>query len=198
MSSHQVPQLQRAVVEDEAGRPVLAHDVPVPVLRPETILVETTAVAINPSDYKVGANRPAPRAVVGMDFAGRVLQMDAAAARLRPDLAVGDRVCGFVHGSNPAGPDNGSFAERLRAHARLVHRVPDGGMSDAEAAALGVSTATAGLALWRSLGLPASPEAPAAPAAPGSPGSRARAAACVLVYGASTASGTMALQLLKL
>lgn len=188
MSSHPVPQFQRAVVEDDAGRPVLAHDAPVPQLRPNTLLVMTTAVAINPSDYKVGANRPAPRAIVGMDFAGKILQIDAAAAKLRPDLAIGDRVCGFVHGSNPADPENGSFAEYLRAHAQLVYRVPDG-MSDADAATMGVSTATAALALWHSLRLPASPVAPVAP--------EKRGKAYVLVYGASTASGTMALQLLR-
>lgn len=188
MASHPVPQFQRAVLEDEAGQPVLAHDAPVPRLRPKTLLVKTTAVAINPSDYKVGANRPALRATVGMDFVGKILQMDAAAAELRPDLAIGDRVCGFVHGSNSMDPENGSFAEYLRAHAQLVYRVPDG-MSDGEAATMGVATATAALALWHSLELPASPEAPMAP--------ELRAQAYVLVYGASTASGTMALQLLK-
>lgn len=190
LPNHPVPQVQRAVVEDDAGQPVLAQDAPVPKLLPKTLLVKTLAVAINPSDYKVGANRPAPRAIVGMDFVGRILQIDDEAARLRPDLSVGDRVCGFVHGSNPADPANGSFAEYLRAHAQLVYRVPDG-MSDGDAATMGVATGTAALALWHSLGLPASPDAPV-----GAPGARTKA--YVLVYGASTASGTMALQLLKL
>lgn len=116
--------------------------------------------------------------------------MDDEAARLRPDLAVGDRVCGFVHGSSPAHPDNSSFAEYLRAHALLVYRVPDS-MADGEAATMGVTTATAALALWHALGLPASPEVPLE--APDS----ARTPTHVLVYGASTASGTMLLQLLK-
>lgn len=191
MSPHLIPSFQRAVVEDAAGQPVLAHDAPVPELRPRTLLVKTTAVAINPSDYKVGANWPVPRAIVGMDFAGTIVQMDDEAARLRPDLAVGHRVCGFVHGSNPAHPDNGSFAEYLRAHAQLVYRVPDS-MPDGEAATMGVATATAALALWHALGLLASPEAPleVAPDHTSTP-------THVLVYGASTASGTMLLQLLK-
>lgn len=168
---------------------MLADDAPVPRLLPKTLLVKTTAVAINPCDYKIGANCPAPRAILGMDFVGKVVQMDPGAAELRPDLAVGDRVCGWIHGSNPEEPENGSFAEYLRARAQLVYRVPEC-MSDREAAAMGVSTSTAALALWHSLGLPASPEAPLNP--------EARTPTYVLVYGASTASGTMALQLLKL
>lgn len=188
MSPNLIPQVQRAVVEDEAGQPIFAHDALVPRLQPKTLLVKTTAVAINPSDYKIGTNCPAPGAIMGMDFVGKIVQMDAEAAELRPDLAVGDRVCGFVPGSNPAHPDNGSFAEYLRAHAELVYRVPDG-MGDGEAATMGVATATAALALWHSLALPATPEAPL--------DSEARAPVHVLVYGASTASGTMILQLLR-
>lgn len=185
-----IPQSQRAVVEDAAGQPVLAHDAPVPRLLPKTLLIKTTAVAINPSDYKIGANCPTPRAIVGMDFVGKILHMDAEAAQLRPDLAVGDKVCGFIPGSNPLHPDNGSFADYLRAHAQLVYRVPKN-MSDGEAASMGVAIATAVLALWHSLKLSGSPASPLTPAnAPG--------LSHVLVYGASTASGTMILQLLKL
>ncbi|KAJ4395787.1 hypothetical protein N0V93_000001 [Gnomoniopsis smithogilvyi] len=189
MTQYLIPQFQRALVEDAAGQPVFVHDAPVPRLRPRTLLVKTTAVAINPSDYKIGANCPTPRAILGMDFVGKILQMDAEAVELRPDLAVGDKVCGFVHGSNPADPNNGSFAEYLRAHAQLVYRVPED-MKDGAAATMGVSTATAVLALWHALKLPASPEAPLTP--------NVFAPNYVLVYGASTASGTMILQLLKL
>ncbi|KAI9696851.1 MAG: putative secondary metabolism biosynthetic enzyme [Bogoriella megaspora] len=181
-------QFQAAVVEDSTGQPVLAHSAAVPKLRPGTLLIKTTAVAINPSDYKIGSNSPAPGAIVGMDFAGKIVQMDVEAKELRPDLALGDTVCGFVHGSNPTEPDNGSFAEYLRAHSQLVFRVPSG-MEAGEAATMGVALATAALSLWNSLKLPASPSAPLAPTS---------APVYVLVYGASTASGTMLLQLLKL
>lgn len=185
-----IPLIQRAVVEDAAGQPVLAHDAPVPRLQPKTLLIKTVAVAINPSDYKIGANCPTPRAIMGMDFVGKILQMDAEAVQLRPDLAVGDKVCGFIPGSNPLHPDNGSFAQYLRAHAQLVYRVPEG-MLDVEAASMGVATATAALALWHSLKLPASPASPLT-------STDACGLEYVLVYGASTASGTMILQLLKL
>ncbi|RYP43820.1 hypothetical protein DL768_009653 [Monosporascus sp. mg162] len=89
-----------------------------------------------------------PGALIGMDFAGEVIRMDPEAAELRPDLKIGDMVCGVIHGSNPAGPDNGAFTEFLRAPAGLAMKI-----------------------------------------LPGLP---------VLVYGGSTSTGTMALQLLKL
>jgi NADPH:quinone reductase-like Zn-dependent oxidoreductase len=61
-------------------------------------------------------------------------------------------------------------------------------MSWAEAATLGTGIGTMGLALFHNLQVPGYPTSPAAPSA----------AKNVLVYGGSTASGTLALQLLKL
>lgn len=103
MSTYAIRQSQRAVVGDVASQPVLTNDAPVPQLRPKTLLVRTTALAINPSDYKMGANRPTPRAIMGMDFVGKIVQTDAEAVKLRPDLAVGDRVCGFCPRLQPGG-----------------------------------------------------------------------------------------------
>ncbi|RYP18284.1 hypothetical protein DL765_004004 [Monosporascus sp. GIB2] len=179
-----VPKLQRAVVQDATGVPVLSRDVPIPLLGTNDILVKTVAVALNPSDYKMGQNFPTPRAVIGMDFAGEVIRMDPEAAELRPDLKIGDMVCGVIHGSNPAGPDNGAFSEFLRAPAGLVMKIPPG-VKVEDAASLGVAVATACL-IWESLGLTATPDAPTLKQVP------------VLVYGGSTSTGTMALQLLKL
>ncbi|KAF2797427.1 zinc-binding dehydrogenase [Melanomma pulvis-pyrius CBS 109.77] len=183
-----LPHSQRALVQDSAGQPVLAHDVTVPELRPKTLLVKTIAVSVNPCDYKMGTNFPTQGAIIGSDFVGKIVRIGPEVAELRPDLSIGDTVCGYIHGSNPAEPGNGAFAEYLRAHAQLVYKVPDG-MQLREAAALGVGLLTAALSLWDALRLPASPEKPLASASP---------PVYVLVYGASTASGTMALQLLKL
>jgi NADPH:quinone reductase-like Zn-dependent oxidoreductase len=61
-------------------------------------------------------------------------------------------------------------------------------MSWAEAATLGTGMGTMGLALFHNLCVPGYPTSPAPPSA----------AKTVLVYGGSTASGTLALQLLKL
>lgn len=182
-----LPEHQRAIVEDEAGQPVLANNVALPALLPKTLLVKTTAVAINPFDYKMPKNFPSAGATIGIDFVGRIVRVDAEAASLRPDLAVGDTVCGFIHGSNPAAPDSGAFAEYVRAPAQLVYKVP-AAMKVEEAATYGCALASMCLALWKSLELPASPSQPLSSESP----------AYVLVYGGSTATGTMALQLLKL
>lgn len=182
-----LPDHQRAIVEDDAGQPVLANNVALPALLPKSLLVKTKAVAINPFDHKMPKNFPSAGATIGIDFVGRIVRIDAEAAALRPDLAVGDTVCGFVHGSNPAAPDGGAFAEYVRAPAQLVYKVP-AGMKVEEAATYGCALASMCLALWQSLDFTASPTQPLAADSP----------TYVLVYGGSTATGTMALQLLKL
>ncbi|EXA30363.1 hypothetical protein FOVG_18235 [Fusarium oxysporum f. sp. pisi HDV247] len=183
-----LPQRQRAVAEDAAGQPAVVEDAPVPELRTNSILVKTVAVAINPCDYKLPALSPSQGAIIGTDFVGAIIRIGTDAALLRPDLREGDIVCGLVHGSNPDGPDNGAMAQYLRAHPQLVYKVPDG-MDLAGAATLGVSLATSALSLWDALQLPGTPDKPR---------DACRAPGYVLVYGASTATGTMALQLLKL
>jgi NADPH:quinone reductase-like Zn-dependent oxidoreductase len=142
-------------------------------------------VALNPCDYKVGDAFPSPGAVIGSDFIGTVVWIHEKTAT---DISIGDTVCGFVHGANPADGSNGAFAQYLRAPADLVLRVPLGFKVE-HAAALGLAggLATASVALWESgLELEVSPEKPATEPL------------TVLVYGASTATGTMILQLLQL
>ena len=180
-----LPRTQSAIIQNDNGRPILVHDRAVPSLRPCTVLVKTVAVALNPSDYKMGLKFPSQGSTVGMDFAGMIVQIDSEAAELRPDLKIGDSVCGLVHGSNPADKEIGSFAEYLLAPAELLIKVPRE-MRLEEAATLGVALAINCLALWESLGITASPEKPA------------EKPYDVLVYGGSTACGTMAIQLLKL
>jgi NADPH:quinone reductase-like Zn-dependent oxidoreductase len=154
------------------------------------MLVKTIAVALNPADYKMGAAFPTPGAVVGMDYAGVIVAIHAGTVT---DLRVGEPVCGMVHGSNPASPDNGAFAEYIRVRPEMALRVPRGEegrghLPMEQAATLGVGLMTNILALWDSSGLALSarPDEPAAKPFP------------VLVYGGSTATGTLATQLLRL
>lgn len=177
-----IPATQTAVVQDAAGLPIIVHDATVPKLRPGTVLVKTAAVALIPSDYKMGKTFPSLGARVGMDFAGRVAALDTAA---RPDLKIGDRVCGIVHGSNPADLESGSFAQYVLARSELLLRVPEN-WSMAEASTLGSTLFTNCLALWSALRIVETPEGPAEEPTP------------VLVYGGSTTCGTMAIQLLSL
>ncbi|KAI1638953.1 zinc-binding dehydrogenase [Biscogniauxia mediterranea] len=176
-----IPSLQRAVIQDQSGRPVIVEDKPIPALRPGTLLIKTAAVALNPSDYKMGSAFPSPGALIGMDFAGHVVKLDTT----RPDLNIGDAVCGLVHGSNPADHEGGSFAEYVLVPADLVLKVPEGFPLE-QAATLGTAVFTACASLWGSLKITVSPDDPAKEPFP------------VLIYGASTASGTMATQLVRL
>lgn len=147
-------------------------------------MVKTVALALNPSDHKMGAAFPAPGAVIGMDFAGIVVSIPPTT---KTDLCIGDRVCGIVHGSNPSEISNGAFAEYTRARPELLLRVPEN-LPMEEAATLGVGLMTNAMALWdpSALAITATPESSAEKPFP------------VLVYGASTATGTLAVQLLQL
>lgn len=140
--------------------------------------------SVNPSDYKMGATFPTEGAVVGMDFAGTIASIHP---DTRTDLRIGDRVCGGVHGSNPSDPHNGAFAQYVRTRPELLLRVPYH-LSMEQTATLGTGIMTNILALWDplALGLQASPEHPAEKPLP------------VLVYGASTATGSLAIQMLRL
>lgn len=175
----------------------------VPELVPGTVLVKTTAVALNPVDYKMGTVYPRPGAVMGIDFAGTVVRVadgifngDKAREAETPSFATGDQVFGAVLGFDPNSPNNGAFAEYVRAPASSLLRLPQNRgqthtLTHTQASSLGLALTTCCLALWSPdhLDLEGSPDAPlTGPASPPS----------VLVYGGSTATGTMALQLLAL
>ncbi|RYP05819.1 hypothetical protein DL764_003530 [Monosporascus ibericus] len=131
----------------------------------------------------MSAFHPSPGAIIGNDFAGAVAEI---ADETITELRVGDVVLGTVHGSNPADRSNGAFAEYVRAPADLVLGVPKY-LAVEEAVTLGLSLSTSVCALWAGgLGLDATPGTPATDPQP------------VLVYGASTATGAMAVQLLRL
>ncbi|KAI6085896.1 zinc-binding dehydrogenase family oxidoreductase [Hypoxylon rubiginosum] len=184
MTSHpSLPALQRAVIQDANGRAQAADNLPLPQLFPGTVLVKTMAISLNPSDYKMGNRFPSPGSVIGNDFAGAVV---AIGPKTSTALSVGDLVFGMVHGSNPADGANGAFAQYVRVPSEFALRVPTGWRPE-QAAALGVGLVINCLALWgNALALEPCPDSPAQEPIP------------VLVYGGSTATGTMAIQLLRL
>ncbi|KHO00581.1 TRAM1-like protein & fumonisin [Metarhizium album ARSEF 1941] len=159
---------------------------PIPaVTEPYHVLIRVSAVALNPSDYRMPAYNPVPGAVLGCDFMGTVVETGSQATSCPP----GTRLCGPMHGCNAANPNNGAFAEFLVADARVLLQVPDA-WSDLEGAALGgVGWATVALAMEDCLKLTGRPSAPEPPRADGS-------RVPVLVYGGATATGTMACQIL--
>ncbi|KAL8908396.1 MAG: hypothetical protein Q9207_000815 [Kuettlingeria erythrocarpa] len=179
-----LPSTQRAIVQaEDAGSLVLLDNSPLPKLLPGQVLVKTAAVALNPCDWKMPTNFACPGAVDGSDFSGVVVALGSDLAR---DIKAGDRVAGAVHASNSLHPSSGAFAEYLAAYADQIWKMPDSMDWDAGAAIGWCVTGTVGLAMFRSLKLPGSPEQPV------------QKPMYALVYGGSTASGTMAIQMLRL
>jgi NADPH:quinone reductase-like Zn-dependent oxidoreductase len=182
-STFALPRRQNALVVVGPGQLSLHEDEPLPHMAPDMALVRTVAVAINPVDAKMLDYSPAVGAIHGCDFAGVVVALGSRAPR---HFSIGDRVAGAVHGNNSLEPRVGAFA---------LLKIPDT-MTFEEASTLGIGLATAGLALFRELEVPMSLEHliyRAGPEVDVTPN-----AAWVLVSGGSTATGTRAIQLLKL
>ena len=194
-----LPLAQRAIIIQD-GRHVLSTSTPIPTLTPQTILVKVQAVAINPSDAKMVDVHGSTMAgcYAGYDFSGYILAIGAEANDSRKgasSLKRGDRIAGMVFGYNSPQPNVGAFCEYLLADPRFVVRIPNS-VSFEQGASLGVATATAGMALYQSLGI----EMPNANTTQQTPTSESQNSKkeWVLVLGGSTACGTMAIQLLKL
>ncbi|OAK99928.1 GroES-like protein [Phaeosphaeriaceae sp. SRC1lsM3a] len=187
-----LPRRQNALVVVGPGQLSLHQDEALPHVAPDMALVRTVAVAINPVDAKMLDYSPAVGAIHGCDFAGVVVALGSVAPH---HFSIGDRVAGAVHGNNVLEPRVGAFAQYVGATAELLLKIPDT-MTFEEASTLGIGLATAGLALFRELEVPVSLEHlihGAGPHADATPN-----AAWVLVSGGSTATGTRAIQLLKL
>lgn len=173
---------QLALVVTGPGKFECRADVPQPVMGTGEVLVRVANVALNPVDNKATELSPTVGAIVGCDFSGTVHRVGELVPSIKA-LAPGDTVCGIVLRSADR-PRNGAFAEWVVADPHFLLTVPPT-MSPEEAASLGIGLATCGLALYHELRLPR----PSAPTTVRS---------LVLVYGASTATGTLALQLLRL
>jgi len=179
-----LPLKQRAIVGLEDGTLVISDNVDVPALQDDLVIVRTKAVGLNPIDTKMKGNLAAPGCIAGMDFAGEVIAISAK-SKTPGHIQVGDRVCGAVIGYHRVNPAIGAFAEIVAATDAGLMKIPDG-ISYEQAASLGCSISTIGLALFKSLDVPGNPKTPA------------QKAVDVFVYGGSTSTGTMAIQLLKM
>ncbi|KAK3306440.1 chaperonin 10-like protein [Chaetomium strumarium] len=175
----------KAVVITAPGKAEV-KTVPLPALPDDYILIRTTAVALNPTDWKHIDAVPSAvdvGAVVGCDYAGIVEQVGP---KVTKKFAKGDRVAGFVHGSNRLRPEGGAFAEYIIAKGDLQIKTPDN-LSDVEAATLGVGVSTVAQGLYQALGLPLP-----GTASPSNPPPE------ILIYGGSTATGLLGIQFAKL
>jgi aspyridone synthetase trans-acting enoyl reductase len=174
----------KALVSGGIGTYQLANNVDVPQPPPGQILCRVHAVSLNPVDQKIIDYSDAPDAVSGCDFAGVVVQTGEGVQRFQE----GDRVFALTFGLNASDKTAGAFAEYALAMEDLACHLPDA-LSFTQGCSLGLSVATAGLALFQAPGLQLSmPRLEAIETS----------SQFVLVSGGATATGTMATQLLKL
>ncbi|GES65932.1 enoyl reductase LovC [Aspergillus terreus] len=184
-----ITQTQTALVGDPEGNIVLSHSAPVPALEDDRIAVAVKAVSLNPVDTKMVGDYHTPGAISGCDFAGVVTAVGPAAAA-HGNIKVGDRICAAISGLNPLRPDTGAFAAHTTTPYWASLKLPPS-WSFADGASLGTPWMTVGTGLFKSLGLPGGPLDPISPNSKGK-------IPTVLVNGGSSATGTAALQLLKL
>lgn len=185
-----IPATQRALKIKGAREVYVAENSIVPIPQDDEILVRVICVAINPFDSKAADLSPVVGATVGCDFSGEVVYKGPA---VKKNLTIGDRVCGFVHGNNPDSHDDGAFAEYLTVPGDLVLRLPSA-MSYKVATSLGVGLVTVGMALYLELNLPYPVAATVKPLVPMDWSNEPN---FVLVFGGGTATGGLAIQLLK-
>lgn len=196
-AKEKVPRTQRALVANGPGSLGL-KPVPVPRLAPGEVLVRTAAVALNPSDHKFLDKMPTIGAISGVDFAGTVVRVGS---DVREDIQLGHRVLGPAFGANPSNPGNGAFAHYVAMPGCLCVRLPDD-LDFPAGASLPTAVFTVGFA-FRSLGIEldvegvmscrAEPKRMEEQLIEGSQG----CSRFVLVHGGATATGTVAIQLLR-
>ncbi|GAC94107.1 potential zinc-binding dehydrogenase [Pseudozyma hubeiensis SY62] len=143
-----LPSKMKALVTVEGNKTEL-HEVPLPTLDKDEILVRTLAVTINPTDWKHVAMISGPGNQVGCDFVGVVEELGPGVQNT--SLSKGDRVAGFVHGGYSA--DRGSFAQYIKTNSGIVATIPDN-VDDLVAASLGIGGETAVQALFHRLAIP--------------------------------------------
>lgn len=177
-----IPKTQKAIIAGDNLDFLISSNVPVASLEPDLILIKTVAIGLNPVDTKlIGEGFVTPGVTYGFDCAGTIV---AIGANVKRDFKIGDRVCGSADGMNAARPSGGAFAEYVTLHAKLALKIPDA-LSFQEASSLGTAIASGAMALFWSLKIPASLSSP-----PEEP-------LHILVYGGSSSTGTMAIQLIK-
>ncbi|KAJ5656198.1 hypothetical protein N7507_008148 [Penicillium longicatenatum] len=183
-----LPPSRQAIVQSakNPGSFELCANLSMPAVPPDNVLIKVNAVAVNHCDYKMPARVPCPGAVDGSDFSGVVVRVGETVARTPEGLRVGDRVAGAQMGNQRRRPWSGAFAEYISEKADNIWRVPEV-LSWEQAASIGCAVTTSvGMALWWVMKLDGTPEKPTTDPK------------FILVYGGSTASGTFAIQLLKL
>ncbi|KAI1822641.1 alcohol dehydrogenase GroES-like domain-containing protein [Xylaria intraflava] len=169
---------RKALIGATHGVYSLVEDAEMPNLQSGQMLCKVVAVSPNPMDVKFIDYSPVP-GVGGYDFAGVVSKLGEDVTRFK----VGDKVFGFTFGLNPNNLAAGSFSDLAIATQDLACHVPDS-VSFHEAATMAGAIGTAGYALYKQLQLPTKNVDTSVPT-------------YVLVSGGTSATGRLAIQLLK-
>ncbi|KAL2837963.1 chaperonin 10-like protein [Aspergillus pseudoustus] len=183
----------QAAILDQSHGPLVIKDIPVPQCHPTEVLVKVKAVATNAADWKIyqGHFPQVLPALLGCDVAGEVAEV----GRSVIGLNVGDRVAGFTQqqmvgmqsmmatGSVASDIRHGGYQKFVPMLPRMIFKVPDS-VLDEIATTFGCSFFTAAAGVFKSLGFPF-------PIPEGAPVREK-----VLVWGAASAVGAFAVQLL--
>lgn len=176
-----LPKIMRAVTIQ--GKKASVAAVPLPQLRPDYVLCKVGAIALNPTDWKhIAGERAAAGSIAGCDFAGTVVEVGSSVTK---SFKTGDRVAAVTHGANFSQKEDGAFAEYCVAKGDLLMHIP-ANLSFEEAATFPLGTGTVGQGLYQKalkLNLPTEPST---------------SGETVLIYGGSSATGSLAIQLAKL
>jgi NADPH:quinone reductase-like Zn-dependent oxidoreductase len=173
------PATQSALIVDDNDEVMIWNEAPCPTLPADQVLLRTDAVAINPSDTKMRGGFATPFGILGADYAGTVVAVGSDVT----GVAVGDRICGAQNEMFESTPDRGAFAQHNVTRGEIWMKIPPSWSTEA-AASLPVGICTAGMAM-KLLGLPLPDKPVSKPAA-------------ILIYGGSTATATIAMQMMRL
>ncbi|KAB8246181.1 chaperonin 10-like protein [Aspergillus flavus] len=199
----------QATVLDQPHGPLVIKDIPVPQCHPTEVLVKVRAVATNAADWKIyeGHFPQVLPVLLGCDVAGEVAEV----GRSVVGLNVGDRVCsrvfqvkclltcrqvaGFTQqqlvgmesmmaiGSVASDLRHGGYQKFVPMLPRMIFKIPES-VPNEIATTFGCSFFTAAAGVFKSLGFPF-------------PIPEVASVEKVLVWGAASAVGAFAVQLLK-
>lgn len=189
-----LPTEMNAITWHEHGSQAV-KSIPLPPLRPQYILVKTHSVALNPTDWKHAyyGTAASPFGILGCDYSGTVLQIGSAVTK---SFKIGDKIYGCVHGGNFNEQYDGAFAEYIMVKGDVAMHIPEKGSEGAELdmgdlSTVGLGAITVGQGLFQP-GLGFGLSLPVEAGGEGGDGE------WIFVAGGSTATGSLAIQFLKL
>lgn len=179
----ELPRTQQALKVQGPGSVELQDGCPLPRPAQDEILVRVVCVSINPFDWKSLDMSPSPGSTWGCDFSGEIMELGESVNRQK--FCIRDRVAGISTGNNPADHVTGAFTEYAVVPEFMAFKIP-GWMTFEEASTLPCGLITIGMSLHQTMNLPW-------PFA-----EKAMQGTYVLVYGGGTATGSLAIQTLRL